>query len=419
MSSVLSCAMERRAKVLDWIRQHRDSISTPCYLYDELTLDHAIHAYRELLPPNAEVFYSLKANAQPALLRHLAAANVGFEVGTVGEWRLWAATPEPSPSLLVGGVCKGSAFLRKAVARNAQAVVVTSEAEWNRMRELWQEGCSVPALLRINVREVEPAGSSTALSPFGLSASQADSYASECPEFIAGLHFYCGSQRLHTQDILRSVKNAALLVLRWWRAGRQTKVVACGLGCGVPFSDRDSSLDYAVLGAGLKETWKALSSAVAHFWFEAGRILVAECGFFITRVLEKRHVRGSTVLFVDGGLQAMDGGFGAARVLRRSPALCCVSGRKPTNDELVTIMGRLCAPQDQLAAAVLLPALEERDLVVVPNAGAYCMMTAMWGFNSHEPFSEVILNRSGQCIALTAAPEYWHAYCAATRHETG
>jgi hypothetical protein len=39
--------------------------------------------------------------------------------------------------------------------------------------------------------------------------------------------------------------------------------------------------------------------------------------------------------------------------------------------------------------------LHEGDLVVIPNAGAYCQTTALWGFNSQPLFHEGLLTCEG------------------------
>jgi hypothetical protein len=48
--------------------------------------------------------------------------------------------------------------------------------------------------------------------------------------------------------------------------------------------------------------------------------------------------------------------------------------------------------------------LAEGDLVVIPNSGAYMQTTGMWGFNSQEPFSELIVE--GDDILRTLEPQY-------------
>jgi hypothetical protein len=45
---------------------------------------------------------------------------------------------------------------------------------------------------------------------------------------------------------------------------------------------------------------------------------------------------------------------------------------------------------------VAAPRLEAGELVVIPNSGAYCQTTAMWGFNSQPTFQEAIILPGGE-----------------------
>jgi diaminopimelate decarboxylase len=72
--------------------------------------------------------------------------------------------------------------------------------------------------------------------------------------------------------------------------------------------------------------------------------------------------------------------------------------------EVVDIVGNLCTSADSLGRKVRAPVLVEGDLVVIPNAGAYCQTTGLWGFNGQPLFSEAMLSRSGELELLE--PQY-------------
>jgi diaminopimelate decarboxylase len=70
----------------------------------------------------------------------------------------------------------------------------------------------------------------------------------------------------------------------------------------------------------------------------------------------------------------------------------------------VDFVGNLCTSADSLGRKVTAPILEEGDLIVIPNSGAYCQTTALWGFNSQSLFFEAMLTRDGRLGYLE--PQY-------------
>jgi diaminopimelate decarboxylase len=76
----------------------------------------------------------------------------------------------------------------------------------------------------------------------------------------------------------------------------------------------------------------------------------------------------------------------------------------------VTLVGSTCTPADTLGRNVSAPKLREGDLVVIPNSGAYCPTTGLWGFNSQPLFSEVLLGSNGSAEHLVPQHQllqYW------------
>ncbi len=74
------------------------------------------------------------------------------------------------------------------------------------------------------------------------------------------------------------------------KAGLKIKVVDLGLGCGVPYLERDTALDMSVLGEQLHLLWQKEIWSSLEIWAEAGRALVAESGCFIARVTERKRL---------------------------------------------------------------------------------------------------------------------------------
>jgi diaminopimelate decarboxylase len=118
---------------------------------------------------------------------------------------------------------------------------------------------------------------------------------------------------------------------------------------------------------------------------------VGECGFYVTRVVDRKQSRGKTFLVVDGGMHhqlAASGNFG--QVIRRNYPVSIGSGGGPAT-ETVSVVGCLCTPLDLLADGATLPEAGIGDLVVVHQAGAYGLTASPTAFLSHPAPVEVLV----------------------------
>jgi diaminopimelate decarboxylase len=125
---------------------------------------------------------------------------------------------------------------------------------------------------------------------------------------------------------------------------------------------------------------------------ELGRYIVGECGFYVTRVVDRKVSRGKTFLVVDGGLHhqlAASGNFG--QVIRRDYPVAVGNRTGDTDTETVTVVGSLCTPLDLLADGATLPKADVGDLIVVFMAGAYGLTASPTAFLGHPAPAEVLV----------------------------
>lgn len=390
---------EQHDDVLKWIAEHRAELPTPLYLYSESGLNEAVASYRTLFPQNTRGFYALKSNPQPELVRHFSSLGIGAEVAGHGEWQLCALADVPPSNVLAGGVSKSKAFLQALCRTSAAAIVIESETEWRRLKEVAADSPPVRILLRINPGVSFGGLNMAGGSQFGLSIEQAIMIARDCTtntgiDFL-GLHFYFGSQRLELSPIIQAVDTAEETVQAIQQAGVELRVVDLGLGYGVPYQAKDIALDHSALREQLHSRWQNPTWSALSLWFEAGRALVAAAGHFVVRVTDRKRLHGETFIFLDGGINVHNPGVGLGRFFRRNPQFCFITDSAADEMETVNIVGNLCTTADTLGTEVTAPKLEEGDIVVIPNSGAYCQTTALWGFNSQPLFSEGMLTQDG------------------------
>lgn len=381
--------------VLEWISEHRHELATPLYLYDTTALDRAADRLRALFPRPVSLFYSLKANPQPGIVRRFAERGIQPEVASAGErWMCGQAGVEPR-EILIGGVSKSVADFEEICDSGCRAVVVESLPEWARLRAVADPRNRPGLLLRIAPGVSSGGGLDMAgESQFGMSVEQALGVAREAAGAgfdCRGLHFYFGSQRLKPEPIVEMIRIVTRTLRSFRDAGLPAKTVDVGLGCGVPYAERDPELDGARLAADLAPHFGDPAWEQLEIWTEAGRALVAGSGYFVTRVVDRKELYDRRFAFLDGGLNVHNPGIGLGRMFRSNPGFLFVSEAERAENP-IQLVGNLCTSADCLGRDVEAPDLRPGDLVVIPNSGAYCQTTGFWGFISQPLFSEGLLD---------------------------
>jgi diaminopimelate decarboxylase len=117
----------------------------------------------------------------------------------------------------------------------------------------------------------------------------------------------------------------------------------------------------------------------------------------VTRVVDRKHSRGTTFLVVDGGLHhqlAASGNFG--QKIRRNYPLTVATSESTV--ETVTVVGCLCTPLDLLGDKVELARAEVGDLIAIFQAGAYGLTASPTAFLGHPPPREVLVGGAAQAL---------------------
>ncbi|GIH28351.1 diaminopimelate decarboxylase [Acrocarpospora phusangensis] len=327
----------------------------PAYVYDLAGLDAHAAAIRDALP-GIEIYYAVKANPDPRLLRVIAPHVDGFEVSSGGEFA-HVRSLLPDSRIAFGGPGKTDADLTLTPHR----LHVESP---NELRRLLTREHPVDVLLRANL-DVPVAGAALAMgggaTPFGMDPAGIR----ECLELVGGpvrlrgLHAHLASG-LDAPDLLK-LATAVIAYAREIGAAE----INLGGGMAVDYQDPDHRFDWAAYGRGLAGTPETLR-------IEPGRAMTAYCGWYLTKVLDLKRVHGELFAILTGGTHHL-----RTPVTKGHNQPFTVFGSSGAS-EPVTLVGQLCTPKDVFARQVP-AALAVGDVVAFEMAGAYA-----WNISHHD-----------------------------------
>ena len=375
---------------------------TPFFAYDRRLLTERIGLLRATLPAGVELSYAVKANPMPAVVQHLSGLVDSLDVASAAEMLVALDTPMPADHVSFAGPGKTPAELTQAIAAGV-TIEMESETEAQRVTMIGERlGVRPRVAVRVNPDfQVKGSGMRMSGGPqqFGVDAEKVPALlrALEGADLdFLGFHIFAGSQNLNADILCDAQRKTVELALRLAdEASQPIRYLNLGGGFGIPYFEKDQPLDLPAIGRnleGLLSDRIAPNLPEARVVIELGRYIVGECGFYVTRVVDRKESRGKTFLVVDGGMHhqlAASGNFG--QVIRRNYPVAIGSRTGQEATDTVSVVGCLCTPLDLLADGVSLPPADVGDLVVMFQAGAYGLTASPTAFLSHPAAAEVLV----------------------------
>lgn len=396
-----------------------ERFGTPSYVYDVSMVRRAARWLLADLPKGADLFYSVKANPHPAVIRVLCELGLGAEVSSPGE--LFAAlragcAPE---DVIYTGPGKSPDALAAAIAGGVRMFSVESATDRTRLVEAARAArCTCRYLVRLNGPSGSSAGSLRMTgrpSAFGIDVSDESVLAEvlrPTPWAVpAGVHTYFATNVADEDALLAEFDQAVRTTARLCeRFEFSPEVINLGGGFPAPFGRAGELNRHPRLAEGVRravaEHLGPLRTYNARIIFESGRYLSATAGTLVSRVLDVKAVGDRSFTVIDAGVNVLGGMSGLGRlisprvepmILARSPGL-----REPllgSAAETTTLVGPLCTPLDVLNPSAALVSPAPGDLVAIPNVGAYGLTASLVGFLSHAMPVEVVHDR-GELLAV-------------------
>lgn len=373
----------------DWVAQ----AGTPLFVYDTGIVRERLGQLRAALPDAVEIHFAIKANPLPAFLEVVSPLVGGLDVASGGELAKALAVKDAG-HISFAGPGKRDPELEAAIVAGA-TLNLESEGEADRALAIGARLGVTPKLaVRVNP-SFELKGSGMKMggrpSPFGIDAVRV-------PELVRrliaagadwrGFHIFAGSQALDSAAICETQAATVGLARELADAvGVRAPLVNIGGGLGVPYFAGDKPVDIGLVGARLADVLEPDQA----YAIELGRWIAAECGVYLTRIVDRKVSGDETFLICDGGLNhqlAASGNFGT--VVRRNYPIAIADKMGAEATETVSVVGPLCTPLDRLGDKVALPEAQVGDVVAVFLAGAYGASASPSDFLGHGPAAEIV-----------------------------
>jgi diaminopimelate decarboxylase len=352
-------------------------VGTPYYCYATATIERHYRVLRDAFAGlDPLVCYAIKANSNQAVIATLGRLGAGMDVVSEGELRRALAAGVPAGRIIFAGVGKTRDEMAFALREGILGFNVESEPELEALSEVAAGlGRSARIALRMNpdvdARTHAKISTGKAENKFGVpydDALRLYARAAGLPGIeVAGVHMHIGSQITQLAPFRDAFTLMRELVVALRGAGHRIEHLDIGGGLGVPYRSTGSDIlpspkAYADV---VRDTLGDLGLRIV---LEPGRVIVANAGVLVTRVLYVKRGRDRTFTVVDAAMNdlirptlyeaeheiwpVVEAAAGAARVLQ-------------------DVVGPVCETGDYLAQNRSLPPCGPGDLLAIMSAGAY------------------------------------------------
>ena len=362
---------------------------TPLYVYDGDLIKQRYQELYQFIPyPKLQIYYAMKANYNPAILKLLFQQGACIDTVSPAECLLCLKIGFRPEQLLF----TANSFTdddMKLIQEKGILFNIGSLSELNRYGQNYP-GSRVclrfnPAVLAGGHEKIMTAGDLTKFGILLTDLPQVLDLVNKHHLHVVGLHEHTGSGIKEMDKYLQAMGNTLALAKK--ENFPELEFVDFGGGFGVPYRPDEERINYPEFGKTVatmfKDTNRDYGRELA-FYFEPGRYIVCEGGYLLIQINTLKNNNGRLIAGSNGGFPQL------IRPVLYDAYHHIVNVSNPQGqNKIYDVCGNICESGDRFATDRLIPEIREGDILAIQNAGAYCY--AMGGVYNLRPMPTEIL----------------------------
>lgn len=373
-----------------------EAVGTPFYCYSTATLVRHYQVFRDAFGDlEPLICFAIKANSNQAVIKTLGDLGAGMDVVSEGELRRALTANVPADRIIFAGVGKTRAEMSFALNVGIRGFNVESEAELEALSSVASElGRTAHIAFRVNP-DVDPGthekiSTGKAEDKFGVPFGEAPrlyARAAELPGISAdGIHMHIGSQITDLAPFRKAFTLMAELVATLRADNHTISHVDLGGGLGVPYTGTNDIPPHPDEYA--KVVREALGHSGVKIAFEPGRMIAANAGILVARVIFTKDAGAKRFVIADGAMNDLI----RPTLYEAHHDIWPLAEDRNASPELMTdVVGPVCETGDYLARGRRMPEFQAEDLFAVMTAGAYGAVQA-GTYNTRPLVPEVLVD---------------------------
>ena len=363
---------------------------TPLVVVDHKVLRENYAQFRKYIP-RAQVYYAVKANSAPEIVRTFYEAGASFDVASVAEFLSVHENVKDQPdeqrqAFIWDRIIYANPI--KAVETLAQLDQYKPLVTYDNHEEVIKIARHAPHAGLVLRLRVPNTGSVVELSSkFGALPGEAVdliAFAHNNHLDVEGLSFHVGSQCTNVENYIQALHLASGVFQEAKARGFELKLLDVGGGFPAHYDDTVPALKQ--LARAINPEVDRLCPRPIEILAEPGRLLVASAATAVAQIIGKTVRGGKLCYYLDDGVYHTFSGVifdhcqNPFKSFKRGPTQIC------------SVFGPTCDALDTISLAEQLPDLDLDELIYAPNIGAYSAASRTH-FNGFSPATVVHVNQ--------------------------
>jgi ornithine decarboxylase len=364
---------------------------TPVFVIDHEKIRKNYREFKAHLP-FVQVYYAVKANSNPEIVKTLFDMGCSFDVASMPEFMIVYENIKGMPkkerqdwiwdNIIYANTIKPIETLE---ALDVYKPLVTFDNR-EELKKIKKHAPHAGLVLRLRVPNT---GSMVELSSkFGADPGEAVDLIARAFSLdlvVEGLSFHVGSQCTNFENYIQALQLSANIIKEIEeRTGRKIRILDIGGGFPVKYHPGIKTL--TPLAKKLAIEIKRLFPEDMQILAEPGRFLVANSCTLVAKVIGKAYRDGKPSYYINDGVYHTYSG----QVFDH--CTYPVLSFKDEETQISAVFGPTCDAFDTITLSADLPELEVDDLVYSENIGAYSIASSTW-FNGFPPAKVVHINQ--------------------------
>jgi diaminopimelate decarboxylase len=372
----------------DYLASLATEYGTPLYLYHAEKIK---EQYQKLTTAfrnsNTLFFYACKALTNINILKWVCSLGANVDCSSINEVRLALHAGFPPERILY--TSNGIGFDEIAEAHDLGVIInIDSLSNLEKFGERYGHDYPVGIRLRPNILAGGNLKISTGhdKSKFGIPVDQIDRILALVKKYklhVSDLHIHTGSEITDVDVFVRGIAVLFDIVPHF----TELEFIDLGGGFKVSYKEGDQETDIGLLAQKIEQAFSSHPNPGGRplqVWFEPGKFLVSESGFFITRVNVIKETSAATFVSVDSGFNHL------IRPMFYDAYHRIENISNPGGEpRKYSVVGNICET-DTFAWDRMINEVREGDFLVFYNAGAYGFEMSS-NFNSRFKPAEVLV----------------------------
>jgi diaminopimelate decarboxylase len=364
-----------------------NEVSTPFYVFDINVLRDRIDYLNSMMPENVHLCYAMKAN--PFVVKEIDEIIEKYEICSYGEWNIAKKMGVSDSKMVISGVYKDEISMEDILNnyKNGEVFTIESLNQIELLNKLTKEKKKViNIILRL-----------TSGNQFGMCEEEIIEILENRAKYeylnIMGIQYFSGTQKKLSKRIIKELEYVDEFVLNLKNnLGFVVEELEFGPGFPVVYFETEQDFDEQTYLMEIADKIKNMKYQ-GHITMELGRSIVASCGSYYTKVVDKKTNKEGNFAVLDGGMNHLV--YYGQMMAMKKPMLDILPKREDKILENWNLVGSLCTINDLIVKQLPVSNLEIGDIFVFKNTGAYSMTEGISLFLSRD-LPKVVFVQGGE-----------------------